>query len=208
MPSTDTITGRAMTSRGRQTRQRIVEAASDLMVERGVATVSLDEVGRVTSTSKSQMYHYFSSKDGLVDAVVLCVRDRILAFQGDLLVTVASVDDLQAWADAIVASQRQAPSWAGCPLGTLASELISETGAGRPDIGEAFDSWQLLLQVVLDRLRDSGRLRADADPERLAMATLAALQGGLLMSKAVQDETPLVVALDAAIAHLHTFAGA
>jgi len=57
-------------------------------------------------------------------------------------------------------------------------------------------------------LRDSGRLRADADPERLAMATLAALQGGLLMSKAVQDETPLVVALDAAIAHLHTFAGA
>jgi AcrR family transcriptional regulator len=208
MPSTDTITGRAMTSRGRQTRQRIVEAASDLMVERGVATVSLDDVGRVTSTSKSQMYHYFSSKDGLVDAVVLCVRDRILAFQGDLLVTVASVDDLQAWADAIVASQRQAPSWAGCPLGTLASELISETGAGRPDIGEAFDSWQLLLQVVLDRLRDSGRLRADADPERLAMATLAALQGGLLMSKAVQDETPLVVALDAAIAHLHTFAGA
>jgi AcrR family transcriptional regulator len=208
MPSTDTITGRAMTSRGRQTRQRIVEAASDLMVERGVATFSLDDVGRVTSTSKSQMYHYFSSKDGLVDAVVLCVRDRILAFQGDLLVTVASVDDLQAWADAIVASQRQAPSWAGCPLGTLASELISETGAGRPDIGEAFDSWQLLLQVVLDRLRDSGRLRADADPERLAMATLAALQGGLLMSKAVQDETPLVVALDAAIAHLHTFAGA
>ena len=208
MPSTDTITGRAMTSRGRQTRQRIVEAASDLMVERGVATVSLDDVGRVTSTSKSQMYHYFSSKDGLVDAVVLCVRDRILAFQGDLLVTVASVDDLQAWADAIVASQRQAPSWAGCPLGTLASELISETGAGRPDIGEAFDSWQLLLQVVLDRLRDSGRLRADADPERLAMATLAALQGGLLMSKAVQDETPLVVALAAAIAHLHTFAGA
>ena len=208
MPSTDTITGRAMTSRGRQTRQRIVEAASDLMVERGVATVSLDDVGRVTSTSKSQMYHYFSSKDGLVDAVVLCVRDRILAFQGDLLVTVASVDDLQAWADAIVASQRQAPSWAGCPLGTLASELISETGAGRPDIGEAFDSWQLLLQVVLDRLRDSGRLRADADPERLAMATLAALQGGLLMSKAVQDETALGVALDAAIAHLHTFAGA
>ena len=43
--------------------------------------MSLDEVGRVTSTSKSQMYHYFASKDELVAAVVTCVRDRIVAFR-------------------------------------------------------------------------------------------------------------------------------
>ncbi|MGO8874043.1 MAG: TetR/AcrR family transcriptional regulator [Acidimicrobiales bacterium] len=206
MSGADTISDRPLTTKGRETRQRIVEAASDLMVERGVAAVSLDEVGRVTSTSKSQMYHYFSSKDELVVAVVICVRDRILASQGDLLVTVESVNDLQGWADSIVAFQRQAPQWSGCPLGTLASELIGESGAGRLDISEAFDSWQLLLADALGRLRDSGRLRADADPERLAMATLASLQGGLLMSKALHDETPLAVALDAALDHLRTFA--
>jgi TetR/AcrR family transcriptional repressor of nem operon len=206
MPGTDTISDRPLTAKGRETRRRIVEAAADLMVERGVAAVSLDEVGRVTSTSKSQMYHYFTSKDELVAAVVLCVRDRILAFQGDLLVAVESVDDLEGWADSIVAIQRQAPQWSGCPLGTLASELIGETGVGRFDIHEAFGSWQLLLADALERLRDSGRLRADADPERLATATLASLQGGLLMSKALQDETPLAVALEAAIEHLRTFA--
>lgn len=206
MPGVDTITDRPLTAKGRETRRRIVEAASDLMVERGVAAVSLDEVGRVTSTSKSQMYHYFTSKDELVAAVVVCVRDRILAFQGELLVAVESVDDLLGWADSIVALQRQAPQWSGCPLGTLASELIGETGVGRLDIHEAFDSWQLLLQVALGRLRDSGKLRADADPERLAMATLASLQGGLLMSKALQHEAPLAVALDTALAHLRTFA--
>ncbi|MGD0880766.1 MAG: TetR/AcrR family transcriptional regulator [Acidimicrobiales bacterium] len=208
MSGADTISDRPLTVKGRETRQRIVEAASDLMVERGVATVSLDEVGRVTSTSKSQMYHYFASKDELVAAVVVCVRDRILAFQGDLLATVKSVDDLQRWADSIVAFQQQAPQWSGCPLGTLANELIGESGVGRLDIHEAFDSWQLLLEDALGRLRNSGRLRADADPERLATATLASLQGGLLMSKALQDETPLAVALDAAIDHLRTFASA
>ena len=76
---------RPVTAKGRDTRRRIVETASDLMVERGVSAVSLDEVGRATSTSKSQMYHYFASKDDLVAAVVICVRDRILAFQSDLL---------------------------------------------------------------------------------------------------------------------------
>lgn len=80
----DAINGRPLTAKGRATRRRIVDMASDLMVERGVLAVSLDEVGRVTSTSKSQMYHYFASKDDLVAAVVTCVRDRILAFNRDL----------------------------------------------------------------------------------------------------------------------------
>jgi hypothetical protein len=48
-------------------------------------------------------------------------------------------------------------------------------------------------------------LRTDADPERLATATLASLEGGLLLSKALQDESPLAIALDAALDHLGTF---
>jgi len=206
VPGSEIISDRPSTAKGRATRRRIVEAAADLMVERGVAAVSLDEVGRVASTSKSQMYHYFTSKDALVAAVVGCVRDRILTFQGDLLMTVRSVDDLQRWADSIVALQRRAPQWSGCPLGTLASELTGEAGDRRLDILEAFGSWQLLLHDALQRLRDSGRLRADADPQRLAIATLASLEGGLLLSRALQDGAPLAVALDAAIGHLRTFA--
>ena len=46
---------RSLTAKGRATRQRIIEVASDLMVVRGVAAVTLDEVGLATSTSKSQM---------------------------------------------------------------------------------------------------------------------------------------------------------
>src|SRR5271169_3728405 len=84
----DAIKGRPLTAKGRDTRRRIVDTAANLMVERGVSAVSLDEVGRVTSTSKSQMCHYFASRDDLVAAAVICVQDRILAFHGDLLVAV------------------------------------------------------------------------------------------------------------------------
>ncbi len=206
MSGTEATDARPVTAKGRDTRRRIVETASDLMVERGVSAVSLDEVGRATSTSKSQMYHYFASKDDLVAAVVTCVRDRTLAVQGDLLVAVDSVDDLRDWADSIVAFHRQAPRWLGCPLGTLSSELIGETGAGRLDIEQAFYSWQLLLTQTLVRLQEANKLRSDADPERLATATLASLEGGLLLSKALQDESPLAIALDAALEHLGTFA--
>jgi hypothetical protein len=116
------------------------------------------------------------------------------------------MDGLRDWADAIVAFHRQAPQWPGCPLGTLSSELIGETGGGRLDIEEAFDAWHLLLTHTLTRLQDAGTLRSDADPERLATATLASLEGGLLLSKALQDVAPLAIALDAALDHLGTFA--
>ncbi len=59
----DAINGRPLTAKGQATRRRIVDTAADLMVERGVLAVSLDDVGRVTSTSKSQMYHYFANKE-------------------------------------------------------------------------------------------------------------------------------------------------
>jgi hypothetical protein len=58
----------------------------------------------------------------------------------------------------------------------------------------------------LARLQVSGKLRTDADPDRLATATLASLEGGLLLSKALQSESPLAIALDAALDHLRTFA--
>jgi len=206
MADAATESERVLTAKGQETRRRIIDAASDSMVERGVSAVTLDDVGRATSTSRSQMYHYFANKDELVDAVVICVRDRILAFQGDLLVDVRSVDDLEEWANAIIRCQRQGGVWSGCPLGTLANELMNDTGAERVDIRRAFDSWQILMESALTLLRDSGRLRADADPAALAMATLASLQGGLLMAKSMQDETPLKVTLAAAVAHVRTFA--
>ena len=205
-PSPGFLTHLPLTEKGRATRRRIVDAAADLMVERGVSAVSLDEVGRVTSTSKSQMYHYFASKHDLVAAVVICIQDRIVAFQGDLLDAVESVDDLRGWADSVVAFHRGAPRWTGCPLGTLSSELMGVTEVGRLEVQEAFGSWQLLVTRTLVRLQDSGKIRADADPKRLATATLASLEGGLLMSKALQDETPLAIALDAALGYLGTFA--
>ena len=198
-------TSTLLTAKGKRTRDRIVAAAAALMVERGVAAVSLDEVGRATSTSKSQMYHYFGSKEGLISAVVALVGSDILRFQRGLLVDVASIDDVERWADAIVVAQRQGATYSGCPLGTLASELSGDVDHPQPQIERAFVAWETLLEDGLARMVANGVLIPGTDPHRLAVATLAALQGGLLMAKATQDEASLRIPLEAAVAHLRTF---
>jgi hypothetical protein len=47
-----------------------------------------------------------------------------------------------------------------------------------------------------------GDLRRNADPDRLATALLAALQGGLILSKIRRNPAPLESALDTVIEHI------
>ena len=51
-------------------------------------------------------------------------------------------------------------------------------------------------------MRDRGELRRDADPDGLALAMLAALQGGLLLTQIRRETTPLEVALDTMLDHI------
>jgi TetR/AcrR family transcriptional repressor of nem operon len=52
-------------------------------------------------------------------------------------------------------------------------------------------------------MRSAGTLRPDTDPEKLALSTFAALQGGLLLTQTMQSIAPLEAALDGALTNLH-----
>lgn len=194
------------TRKGRETRQRIVEAAADLIYERGFAGVSLDDVGEATGTSKSQLYHYFSDKNALLRAVIACQQHRILDGQRPMLQALASWEDITAWRDAIVALQRRTAFRGGCPLGSLANELAESDEVARVQLADAIGRWEQLLADGLAAMSERGQLRSDAEPATLALGVMASLQGGLLLAKTTRDAHPLEVALDAAIAYLRTFA--
>lgn len=194
------------TAKGRATRERIIDTAADLIYERGVAAVTLDDVRQATDTSKSQLYHYFAAKNDLVHAVIERQRGRVLAFHGPTLNSLSNWDDLTRWRDAIVATQTERQCRSGCPLGSLANALAELDETARTKLSDAFASWQQLLADGLGEMIRSGALRADANPERLAVSTIASLQGGLILAELRRDTRPLEIALDAAIAHLGTFA--
>ena len=71
------------TRRGRATRERIIRAAAELVAERGVAAVSLDDVGACAPASRSQLYHYFDDKEALIRAVVDATSDAVLGAQDE-----------------------------------------------------------------------------------------------------------------------------
>ena len=133
------------TGKGRATRERIIDTAADLIYERGVAAVTLDDVRDATETSKSQLYHYFADKDDLVHAVIDRQRLRVLAFHAPKLDSLSNWDDIGHWRDAIVAAQAERQCRGGCPLGSLANAVAELDEAARTQLSDAFTSWQQLL---------------------------------------------------------------
>ena len=57
---------------------------------------------------------------------------------------------------------------------------------------------------MIERMRTTGYLAPDANPSTLATATMALLQGGLLLAQVRRDPGQLRIALDAARSLLHT----
>jgi AcrR family transcriptional regulator len=195
-----------LTAKGQATRERIVAAAAGLMFERGVAGTSTDEVQAAAGVSASQLYHYFADKRALVSAVITWQTEAVVGGQAPLFAQLDSIEGLRAWRDALIALQRDRACAGGCPLGSLAAELVETDPAARVDLEVAFRRWAGGIAEGLHRMRRRGELLPDADPDRLALAILAAVQGGLVLTQVARTTEPLEVALDTAIEHVAALA--
>jgi hypothetical protein len=59
--------------------------------------------------------------------------------------------------------------------------------------------WEAAISACLTGMRDRGQLITAADPGQLAIAILAALQGGLALAQVERNVRPLAAALDVMI---------
>lgn len=194
------------TGRGRASRERIVERAADLFAGRGIAGTSLDEVLAAAGAGKGQFYHYFRSRDELVTAAVEYRCAQVVAGLTTALSGVSSLAGLeQALAGYIAAFEKQ--GMLGCPIGTLATEVAGRNEDARLRAAAGFDAWERLLAEALERMRQRGELRANAEPAALATGLLASIEGGMVLSQARKDITSLRAAVEAGLgqvrAHLN-----
>jgi AcrR family transcriptional regulator len=196
------VTGSRLTSKGRATRARIVAAASELMLAQGVARTTIEDIQSAAGVSASQLYHYFADKDALVMAVIEHQEEQVLAVQRQGLDGLDSLPALARWRDLVVDTARGLGCAGGCPLGSLASDLSEADPVARVRLAGAFARWEDMLCRGLTAMRDRGELTSHADPAELALALLAAVQGGLLLSQVRRETAPLQVAIDTVLAHI------
>ncbi|HUE25248.1 MAG TPA: TetR/AcrR family transcriptional regulator, partial [Solirubrobacteraceae bacterium] len=103
------------TTKGRATRDRVLDAATALVFEHGVAGTTLDDVRAAANVSKGQLYHYFADKDDLIHTVIDRTIQQVLDAQ-PALADLSSWKAIASWFDDLVALQVARHAVGGCPI--------------------------------------------------------------------------------------------
>src|SRR5258708_20784941 len=102
---------------------------------------------------------------------------------------------LRAWRDFLVDHQGRLGGRGGCPIGALGAEVAETDAAARLAAARGLRRWEGRIREGLRAMHARDELPPQASPDDLALATLAAFQGGLLLPQLHREPTPLDSAL-------------
>lgn len=189
---------RVLTAKGTATKLRIVEGSAALIRDRGPAQVGLDDIRALTSTSKSQLFHYFpEGKAALLLAVAEYEAEQVLADQQPMLGDLTTWRKWQAWRRRVVEKydfQREK-----CPLSALTAQLGLADPATRAILVDLYDTWQGFLAAGVQALKSAGEIDGRVDVGETATAILTAVTGGATMLQATGRLSYLESALSEAL---------
>ena len=196
-----------LTAKGRATRDRIVQAAAQLIVTEGLSASNMDNVRRAASVSGSQLAHYFADKAALIRAVIRRQIGVVLDFHRQpTLRGLSSFDDFERWIDLNMRYLRRI-GYLGTPTyHALAGQLAKSDDATREELAAGYRQWIDLLEKAIARMKDDGLLVRDADSRQLALVIITAHQGGGILTFTYQEEWPHADAIRFAVNYVRSFA--
>ena len=196
-----------LTAKGRATRERIVKAAAEVILNDGLSSLSMVNVRKAARVSGSQLAHYFGDKQALIRAVIMRQMQVVLNFHHQpKLAGLQSFDDFERWIDLNMRYLRQI-GYEGTPTyHALAGQLAKSDAATRETIAAGYRQWVELLEQAIARMKDRGVLVADADPRQLAIVLVTAHQGGGTVAFTYREEWPHADAVRYAVNYLRMFA--
>lgn len=183
-------------------RDRIVNAAAALFLARSYTGVGIAEICAAADVRKGTLYHFFSSKAEVARAVLDRHAEAFTRqFERAECEARSEGGQIRAVVGAVARVQSGIESRfgrvMGCPLGNLAGELATTEDGIREHLARIFDSWEEHLARACRRAAVSGELRPGVDPDRMARALLAQIEGGILLAKARnQSAREIVEGLD------------
>ena len=162
------------TTRGEETRQRVLEIAGLAFLEHGYAGTSLNDLIRATGLTKGGFYFHFASKSELALAALEKLRGD---WRAEVLAAIGeherAVDEIKALVLAVAAHKRSAPATAA--MGRLCQEL-----AELPELTQRvrpFEAWLTLTEGLFRKAQAQGDMDPAVDAAAAARYAVGAFVG-------------------------------
>jgi TetR/AcrR family transcriptional regulator, transcriptional repressor for nem operon len=177
---------------GAPTRARILDAAERLVLDKGFAGTSVDDVIAAAETTKGGFFHHFPSKQELARALV----ERYVAADMELLDSLFErveresddpLDQLLRFVSLQDITDELAGETPGCLYASFCyeQELVDETT--RDLIADAVLAWRRRTREKLDQVAARYPPRVPVDLDALADQGLAVYEGTFILSRALDE---------------------
>jgi len=184
---------RGMASKGETTRNRILDSAQAMILERGYAGMSVDALISGLGLTKGAFFHHFKSKDDLAQTLIRRYADDGMQLFRDNLARAQklSTDPVQRLLILVglyeEIFERLSEPYPGCLLASYIYELHQFGEDMRTVLNEEF----LLSRSELGTLiREAMRLyppRIQVDPAALADMFMSTFEGAFILSKVLNE---------------------
>jgi TetR/AcrR family transcriptional regulator, transcriptional repressor for nem operon len=163
-----------------QTRARIVEAAAAAFREHGIGGIGIADVMRRAGLTHGAFYAYFASKEDLVTEMQRLVTESRRASVASMLGDRAPREKLMAFAETYLSSRHREHPESGCMIASLGGELARAEGPARQRFDANIRAW-------LDQLTDYAPARRAEARRQQATGAYAAMIGGMILARGVED---------------------
>ena len=181
-------------SKGDATRERILSVAEALILKQGYTATSIGEILEHSHITKGGFFYHFEGKNDLAVALMERYRanDRVF-FTGLSEQAKALVEDplqqmllfLKLLADGFSNLTDVHP---GCLVATFVYEASQVDDSVHRLNEAALRDWRALFRELLDGVDARYEKGVDVDNDALADALTSAIEGGIIISKALQDQ--------------------
>lgn len=170
---------------GAASRDRMIEAAIDLMRGSGLGGAGINEIVRASGAPKGSVYHFFPA--GKLQIAAQALDSYAAGVHAFIDAALSSRNDpaakVRALFDAFARRVEEGGFRRSCAVGTVCLDLDDETDPLRAVLAAALDDWAMLIAFHLD-LGDARRTRA------MAQAVLAAIEGSYILCRVHRSSQP------------------
>jgi len=177
-------------SKGDQTRQRVIQKAAEVFNRRGFAGASISDLMEATGLEKGGIYRHFESKQELAEAAFDYAWEAVsLPRQRGLEEQKNSLDKLLLLVRNFVGEPPRTIT-GGCPLLNTAVDCDDGNVLLRNKARAALSGWRSRIADFVRDGQQNGELRKNIDPESVAVVMIAALEGAVMMSGLEKNRKP------------------
>ena len=180
------------------TRKALLEAGFGEIRLHGFQAAGIERILRQTGLTKGAFFHHFPTKKDLGYAVVDEVVAGMITRQWvtPLAETDAPLETMaQAFAGGIAVLETESPIL-GCPLNNIAQEMSPIDAGFQQRTQAVFDLWLAAFRFALANGQRAGSVRQEVDPDHVAFALVAQIEGTLSLAKNAQNPAALRIGLE------------